>query len=56
MKKKHSFNILSNKECETKNCKTKLKLRLVETRDPKNIRVCFKCHKVEQGKRHHVMK
>lgn len=42
MKKSHSYNVLSTKECMEPGCTKKLKLRLVETKAARNITHCFK--------------
>jgi len=50
MKKKHKFNILSDKECEKNGCNKKLKLRLIEDKLPHNITICYK-HYIEDKKK-----
>ena len=42
MRKKYSFNVLSDKVCRHPGCEKKLKARLVETKEPHNITHCFK--------------
>ena len=41
MIKSHKFNELSDKVCDVKGCNKKLKARLVEGREPKNITKCY---------------
>ena len=60
MKKSHAFNVMSDQTCTTillgRMCNNKIKLRLVETKHPKNVRKCFKCHKIHEAARGHFIK
>ena len=56
MKKTHAHNVLSDKQCNEpvpssngitkRRCAKRLKLRLVEAKDPKNITKCYGCGQV----------
>ena len=48
MKKSHSFDVLSDRECQTKGCTKKIKQRLVSSENNesqnKKFETCFRCH------------
>ena len=54
-KKKYPFNVLSDVECRRPGCHNKLKLRIVEEKDPTKPRICFSCHKERECARGHQM-
>jgi len=56
MKKSHKFNEMSDKVCDVKRCKKKIKARLVETKAANNITKCFAHHVEAEGRRHHIMR